>query len=159
MHILFHMESIYKCVIKKGFPIFLPSDNVLADLNILLGKEKHVQQRSAALFLLKIKEHRRISQVAIDDIVQEWGVLFSSSVHYLHARVRERIASEITSIDGLQEVFEDAPSPFEGLETRYKQEKFYTESLGLVVRCPTINSPYSLQTCGNQAKIWQPQAK
>ena len=107
-----------------------------ADLDLLLGIDKNIQQRSSALFLLKLKEHRRISQVAIDDIVEDWDGLFSHSVQRLHARVREKLASagiEISSIDGLQEVFEEVPSPFDGLETRHKQEKFYTETLGLVV--------------------------
>ena len=104
-------------------------EDVQADHDLLRGIDKDIQQRSSALFLLKSKEHRRITQAAIDDIVEDWDLR-------LHARVRERLASagiEISSIDGLQEVFEDVPSPFDGLETRHKQEKFYTESLGLVV--------------------------
>ena len=67
---------------------FLLSDDVQADLDLLLGIDKNVQQRSAALFLLKLKEHRRISQVAIDDMIQEWDGLFSSSMQHLHARIR-----------------------------------------------------------------------
>ena len=39
---------------------------VEADLDILLGNDKDAQQRASALFLLKLKEHRRLSQVAID---------------------------------------------------------------------------------------------
>lgn len=110
--------------------------DVQADHDILLGIDKDIQQRSSALFFLKLREQRRITQAAIDDIVEDWDALFSYSVQQPHARVRERLAStsiEISSIDGLQEVFEDVPRPFDGLETMHKQEKFYTESLGLVV--------------------------
>ena len=31
-------------------------------------------------------------------------------------------------------MFQDFPSPFEGLETQHLQEKYFRESLGLVVR-------------------------
>lgn len=51
-----------------------------ADLDLLLGIDKDIQQRSSALFLLKLKAHRSISQVAIDDIVEDWDGLFSHSV-------------------------------------------------------------------------------
>ena len=60
-----------------------------ADLDLLLGIDKNVQQRSSALFLLKLKEHRRISQVAI---VEDWDGLFSHSVQRLHARKSPRKA-------------------------------------------------------------------
>ena len=74
--------------------------------------------------------------MAVDDIVEAWDGIFSHSVQQLHARVREKLASagiELNSVEGLQEVFQNVPSPFEGLETRYKQEKFYHETLQLVV--------------------------
>ena len=85
-------------------------------------------------FLLKMKEYRRITQVALDDIIKEWESLFAHSVQRLHARVRETLASAgIDEIDGLDEIFQVVPSPFEGLETRHKQEKFDREVLQLVV--------------------------
>lgn len=83
-----------------------------------------------------MKECRRLSQVAIDDIVQEWDGLFSHTVQQLNARVRERLASagvDADSVEGLQDVFQDYHSPFEGLETRHLQEKYFRENLGLVV--------------------------
>ena len=77
---------------------FLLSVDVQADLDLLLGIDKNVQQRFAAIFLLKLKEHRRILQVALDD------GLFSSSVQCLNAKIHEKLASagiEVSSIDGL----------------------------------------------------------
>ena len=117
------------------------SGDIRADLDLLLGSDKVAQKRSAGLFLLKLKECRRLSQVAIDDIVQEWDGLFSHTVQRLNARVRERLASssiDADSVEGLQDVFQDLPSPFEGLETRHLQEKYFRESLGLVVRLTLI---------------------
>ena len=106
---------------------------VRADLDLLLGLDIAAQQRSAGLFLLKLKEHRRLSQAAIDDIVQEWNGLF---LQRLNARESEKLASsgiDVDSIERLQEVFQDFPSLFQGLETRYFQEKYFRESLGLLV--------------------------
>ena len=54
----------------------------------------------------------------------------------MNSRIREVLSSggiDLNSIDGLNEVFEDVPNPFVGLETRYLQEKYYLEELGLVV--------------------------
>ena len=53
----------------------------------LLGSDKVAQQWSSALFLIKLKEFRRLSQVAIDDIIQEWNGLFSHTLQHLHAEV------------------------------------------------------------------------
>ncbi len=109
---------------------------VQSDLDYLLGTDKAVQQRSSALFLLKLKESKRLSQVAIDDIVHEWDGLFTHIVQRLQAGIRAKLAAagiEIDDIEGLNEVFQDVPNPFEGLETHHKQEKFYRDTLGLQV--------------------------
>lgn len=115
------------------------SDESQADLDLLLGTDKAAQQRSSALFLLKLKESRRLSQAAIDDIVHDWDGLFSHTVKRLQARVKAKLATagiDVDGIEGLQEVFQDVPNPFDGLQTRHMQEKYYHESLGLVVSNP-----------------------
>ena len=101
-----------------------------------MGDDKDAQQRASALFLLKLKEHRRISQIALDDIVEEWGDLFSHTVKRLSATVCAKLSStgiNVEDIDGLDQLFEDLPHPFEGLKTRFLQKNFFRESLGLVV--------------------------
>lgn len=111
-------------------------DEVQADLNCLLGISKDVQKRSAALFLLRLKESKRLSQAAIDEIVSEWDALFSHTVQTLTANVRSKLSTagiDYREVEGLPETFEDVPSPFDGLESRYKQEKYYRDFLGLVV--------------------------
>ena len=110
---------------------------VQTDLDLFLGTDKEAQQRFSALFPLKLKESKRLSQAAIDDIVHEWDGLFTPTVQRLQSRIRAKLATagiDIDEIEGLNEVFRDVPNPFEGLETCYKQEKFYRETLGLVVR-------------------------
>ena len=37
-----------------------------ADLQRLMGTDTETQRRSSALFLMELKEHRRLSQVAVD---------------------------------------------------------------------------------------------
>ena len=106
------------------------------DLSRLLGTDVAAQKRSAALFLLKLKEICRLSQAAINDVVHEWGGIFSHTVQLMNSRIREVLSSsgiDLNSINGLNEVFVDVPNPFMGLETRYLQEKYYLEELGLVV--------------------------
>ena len=72
--------EVYTC-------FFSHSDEVQADVDLLLGSDKVAQQRSSALFLLKLKEFRKLSQVAIDDIVQEWNGLFYEFVHKLSSEI------------------------------------------------------------------------
>ena len=55
--------------------------------------------------------------MAIDDIVEQWDGLFFQSMELLRAKVCDKLASagiELTSVEGLQEVFQNVPSPFEG---------------------------------------------
>ena len=111
-------------------------EEVQDDLDFLLGTDMTIQKRSAALFLLKLKESKRLSQVAIDDIVQEWDGLFSHTVRQLQANVRAKLAAagvDYRDVEGLPEIFDNVTSPFQELQTRYMQEKYYREFLGLVV--------------------------
>ena len=75
--------------------------------------------------LRKLKEQRRISQVAIDDVVSGCISLFSHTVFRLQAGVRAKLAEsgvDPSMVDGLESVFEDVTNPFKGLETCYLQE-------------------------------------
>ena len=130
--------------------------DVQADLNLLFGTDKLLQQRASALFLLKLKEFRKLSQVAIDDIVNECDGVFSHTVQRLYAGVRANLAAagiDTSVIEGLREVFQNVPSPFQGLETRHLQEKFFRDHLQLVVRivvlCTMISSNKYIQYASN----------
>ena len=106
---------------------------VEADLDYLTGKSIENQRRSGALFILKMKEHRRTSQLAIDDIVEGCRGLFAQAVSRVHAGVRAKLATEGIEIEGLDDIFENLADPFDGLETCYKQEKYFLDNLGLIV--------------------------
>ena len=93
-------------------------------------------RHSSVLFLLKLKEHRQISQVAINDIVAGSTALVSQSVECIQARVKSKLAEaglDPNSIKGLNDVFESSINPFDNIETSHLQEKYYREELGLIV--------------------------
>ena len=109
-----------------------------ADVRYLLHQDVQDIQRQSALFILKMKEHRRLSQVSIDDIVHNSGGLFEMTIEHGAAGIRARLAEagvELSSLNGLDtaSLFEDVAYPFQGLETCYHQEKYFVEKLGLVV--------------------------
>ena len=49
-----------------------------SDIQYLLGNDSQLIQRRSALFLLKLKEHHKISQAGVDDIVKDSRDLYSS---------------------------------------------------------------------------------
>lgn len=113
-----------------------------ADVQYLIGSDEEELRKSSALFLIKLKEQRRISQVAIDDVVGGCISLFSHTVHRLQAGVRAKLAEsgvDPSMVDGLESVFEDVTNPFKGLETCYLQEKYFRDTLGLVVSANYYN--------------------
>ena len=90
----------------------------LADIQYFIGSDEEKVRRSSALFLLKLKEQSRISQVAIDDIVDGCKSLFSQTVLRVQAGVRATLAEsgvDPSTINGLDGAFEDVLNPFEGL--------------------------------------------
>ena len=95
-------------------------DTAQADVDYLLG-DLSQQQRSSALFILKLKEERRLTQVAVNDIVEGVEAVLEQSVIRAKAGVRAKLAAagiDPGTITGLDEVFEDVTHPFCGLETR-----------------------------------------
>lgn len=101
-----------------------------------MGTDLQSRRRSSALFLLKLKEHRRISQTALDDVVEGSRSLFQQTVQTVQAGVRASLANNgihPDNVHGLSDAFNELSDPFDGLETRYKQEKYYKDNLGLVV--------------------------
>ena len=101
-----------------------------------MGQDVEKLRRSTALFLLKMKHKQRVSQVVIDDMVQECRALVDNVIICAKAGVFGKLANAgIThsDIEGLSDVFDNLGDPFEGIDTCYKQEKYYKEQLGLIV--------------------------
>lgn len=109
-----------------------------ADINYLCGYDNDIIRRASALFPLKLKEHRHLSQAAINDIVEGCQGIFINARDYMLAAMKAKLA-EIGAVDE-EKASEIATSlkmiaqPFDGIETFYKQEKYFVEELGYVVR-------------------------
>ena len=94
-------------------------------------------KRSAALFLLKTREEGRLTQTALDQVVQSTSFLCEQIVGNLKTQISETIkkvglteADQKTVLDSLGSISCD---PFEELRTEYKQEKFYKENFNYLV--------------------------
>lgn len=84
--------------------------------------------------------------MVIDEIVDGFQSMFQYTVRRLRADVTAKLAAagvDVNSILGLDDLFEQVPQPFEELETRHKQEKYFRETLGLVVSNYYYHSPTS----------------
>ncbi len=96
----------------------------VADLEYLFGNSDQ-QRYASALFLIKLKEQRCVSQVTINDIVSGFEGLLQQTVSRAKAGVKAKLAEkgiDPMDVDGLEEVFKEILHPFDGLETAHKQE-------------------------------------
>ena len=103
------------------------------DLDHLLGVDADQQKRTSALFLLKLKETRQLSQTAVDDVVEGCRSVFSHTISRLHNSVRAKLAEKGVDEAMLEDIFSGMIDPFDGLETQFKQEKYFKTSFGLIV--------------------------
>lgn len=86
--------------------------------------------------MLKLKEQRRISQVALDDVVEGCKNLCTQVLECAESRVRATLSESGINPDDIQElsrIFKEFPLPFQGMETFHLQEKYFRENLGLIV--------------------------
>ena len=97
--------------------------------------EKHQLQTSAAKFLMNIRGGVCLSQRATDAVVQGEKGLVSGMLHNLHQIVRGKV-EDGASAEEIDQIFMDPTltNPFDGLETRYQQHKFFQENFQLIVR-------------------------
>ena len=101
-----------------------------------MGSREQQRQRSA-IFLLRLKEQRQITQVTIDDIVTGVEDILQEAVIRAKAGVRAKLAEngiDASSVCGLKDMFTELKTPFDGLEMKFKQEKYFKTSLNMLVR-------------------------
>lgn len=92
--------------------------------------------RSAALFITKAREVKRLPQDTIDALLVDTRDLFASMVEQQNAITKDLIDAagiDISIIPGLARHLEVSPNPFYGLETEYSQTKYLRNNLGLLV--------------------------
>lgn len=120
-------------------------------------------QKEPALFLLKAKEERKLTQVrsiacvhdclsklirhnrlslimlkvAVDNITQDVTKLWGANLSLLKQRITHELESSELAPDTLQRIIQcfdgTALTPFAGLETLYKQQMYYRENFNLLV--------------------------
>lgn len=84
------------------------------DMGYLLDNSEK-QCRASALFLIKLKEQRRVSQVAVDDVVSG---LLQLTVSRAKVGIRAKLAQQgidPTSFHGLDDVIKEILNPFDRL--------------------------------------------
>ena len=108
-----------------------------ADIDRLLELDHIKQKEAAALFILKMRAIRGVSQVAINDVVDGASEIFAQTVVRLKAGVRHKLAEigidESHSKNFEEDVFGTLTDPFAGLETNYLQEKYFKENFNVPV--------------------------
>jgi len=95
-----------------------------------------------AMFILKLKEERRLTQVAIDGLIDDVASLLEEETltlikdinHCIQGNVPEHVSNAINAILSCRMV----KSPFEGLQSAYLQKQYFINNLHLVVCCYKI---------------------
>lgn len=94
--------------------------------------------KNMALFLLKAKEVRKVSQSSLDGLTSDFTIILQRILEQLKSGInRCLIANGINmeAVQGLSEVFNhpNITNPFNQIESRHQQEKFYKVHLNLLV--------------------------
>ena len=115
----------------------LPIDQqVVADIKHLAENDCDEIRRSSALFNLKLKEKQRLTQVAINDVIEGSRSIFDSTMQYIQAAFRSRFADlglDPNQLNKFEDVFRNIEHPFDNLLTQHQQEKYFSSELSLVV--------------------------
>ena len=96
--------------------------------DMLLQNKKY-----SANFLLKLKEGRCLSQVALGDVISGCEGIVERALLQAKSSVRRTLSHMgVTDSASVLEAFEQ-PSPFTGLRSKHLQQQFYVQQLGMVV--------------------------
>lgn len=104
------------------------------------GRRPTPQQANTAMWILKLKEARRLTQTCVDSVLQEVTELCTVSISELGGAVDSVLQSaglRMDDIPGLRELFSQSSPfcrPFDGLDTYHRQLAFYKSHLNFVVR-------------------------
>lgn len=90
-----------------------------------------------AQFILKTRDGKKLTQVAMDGIIADTKVVLKSTLQKVGKKLMERIGPTITDVlkEELKSVFSDESiaNPFHGLDTQHRQQKFIQEHFNYVV--------------------------
>ena len=95
--------------------------------------------QAAALLLLKLKESYKLTQSALQGVIEGTTSLWQQHLDCIHSVVNQvltEVGVNLASVPGLEVIFDPEGKfghPFSGLETQHRQMKYYKQHLGLVV--------------------------
>ena len=92
-------------------------------------------KRMVALFLLKAKEIHKVSQKSLDGIIADFTTFINLLLEDLQCEMKYWVSSKNYLINDtdLYNIFQKFFDPFNGMNTRYLQEKYFRETLQMLV--------------------------
>ena len=128
---------------QDGDPELHPCDDISdppeIDVNGL--QESEQLKRSAALFILKTAEVRKLTLTAVNGILEDVQELVERAVQSTHTKVCSILHKAGISVSDipqeLHHLFSDENllNPFMGLQTEHLQVKYFKEKFGYIVSC------------------------
>ena len=103
-------------------------------------------KRRAATWILKIQETYKLTQSTVDSILGDVTGLFQDLLSNLFEEVKSILTKsdvDLTTIPDVSRLFDSTSfymHPFQGLETKHLQLKFYKEHFNLLVRVIVLRS-------------------
>lgn len=90
---------------------------------------------SGAQFILKTRDGRKITQVALDGIISDTKTIIQSTLENVEKKLLAEVNLTETQKEEIRSIFcdETNTNPFQGLDTLHQQEKFIQEHFNFVV--------------------------
>ena len=118
------------------------SDSMELD-SLSLPLQPRPENYEVALFLLKAREERQVSQLALDGLIDDFTELYQSQVVSLSEKAKNYLSDmncDSDVITGIDELIKKTAttSIFKGLESSYHQKNYYERNFNYVVRLIVI---------------------
>ena len=128
------------------------TDTDLSQHSVNLPSDFSIQcKRNNAEFLMALAEGRQLSQQAISDVISGCRKICQQTARKVLESVEKPLADagvDVSTTPGLMDAFLNIPDPFEGIDSSYLREKFYTEHMNYVVSIiATCNRFHCSYTC------------
>ena len=102
--------------------------------------QKDPLQEAAARFILKTKETHRLTQTVMNSVIHDvtiFSQVMLGELHYATTKKLEEAGVDQQIISSLAPLFQESSKfgqPFEGLQTAYRQMKYFQQHFNFVVR-------------------------
>ena len=92
-------------------------------------------RRTSGLFLLELKEGKGLSQVAVNSVVDGCERILDESFQHVRKDIVDKLQkAELRDvIPDIEEIFQNRTKPFDALQNKYLQEKYYEQEFHMTV--------------------------